>query len=100
MITGIDHLVLVCPSFEEGKATYETLLGRPADWTSQESSGAASAFFQLSNTALEIMAPMGEGSTALRLRDLLDKHGPGLQTLVFASDSLEEDRRVFERRAL
>jgi catechol 2,3-dioxygenase-like lactoylglutathione lyase family enzyme len=100
MITGIDHLVLLCPSFEEGKAAYETLLGRPADWTSRESSGAASAVFQLSNTALEIMAPMGEGSTALRLRDLLDKHGPGLQTLVFASDALEDDRRVLERRAL
>jgi catechol 2,3-dioxygenase-like lactoylglutathione lyase family enzyme len=100
MITGIDHLVLLCPSIEQGSVAYETLLGRPADWSSRESAGSASVFFQLDNIALELMAPSGDGPIAERLRALLDEHGPGLQTLVFASDALEQDRRIFERRAL
>jgi catechol 2,3-dioxygenase-like lactoylglutathione lyase family enzyme len=100
LITGIDHIVLLCPSIAEGQATYETLLGRAADWTSQDRSGSASALFQMGNIALELMAPLGDGPIAQRLRELLEKHGSGLQTLVFASDKLEEDRRIFERRAL
>jgi catechol 2,3-dioxygenase-like lactoylglutathione lyase family enzyme len=100
LITGIDHIVLVCASLRESQAIYETLLGRTADWTSKDSAGSASAFFQLSNVALEIMAPQGDGPMAQRIRELLDQYGPGLQTLVLASDNLEDDRRIFERRAL
>ena len=97
MITGIDHVVLLCPCVKEGQAAYATLLGREADWTSQDNAGSAIAFFQLSNIALEILAPQGEGPMAQRLRELLNQHGPGLQTLVLASDNLADDRRIFQR---
>lgn len=100
MITNIDHLVLLCPSIDEGRATYETLLGRPADWMSVDADGISSVFFQLDGVALELIAPSGDSELAVRLKRRLEEQGPGLQSIVFASDSIIEDRRVFERRAL
>ncbi len=100
MIVGIDHVVLLCPSIDVGSAVYEILLGRTADWRTQDSAGSAAAFFQLDQTGIELLAPSGEGPLADRLHQLLAQDGPGLQTLVFASSNLEADHRNFTRRAL
>lgn len=100
MIVGIDHIVLLCPSIDIGTSVYETLLGRPADWTTQDDAGSASAFFQLEHMGIELLAPSGDGPMASRLGELLAQDGPGLQTLVFASNALEEDHRAFKSRAL
>ncbi len=100
MITDIDHLVLLCASIEEGRAAYETLFSRQADWMSVDSEGISSVFFQLDGIALELIAPTGNSDLASRLKQRLQEQGPGLQSIVFASDSIAEDRRVFERRAL
>jgi catechol 2,3-dioxygenase-like lactoylglutathione lyase family enzyme len=100
VITGIDHLVVLCASIEEGRAAYESLLGRSIDWQSLDADGMASVFFQLDGIALELIAPHVEGELANRLRSRLSDQGPGLQSIVFSSDAIEEDRKVFERRAL
>lgn len=100
MIVGIDHIVLLCPAIEIGISVYETLLGRPADWTTQDPAGSASAFFQLDHMGIELLAPSGRGPMATRLDELLAQDGAELQTLVFASDALEADHRLFTRRAL
>ncbi len=100
MIVGIDHLVLLCPEIEHGIAAYAALLGRAPDWRSVDPAGAVSALFQLEHVALEVLAPQGAGPMADRLRDLLSGHGPGLQTLVFASDDIEADHGTFRRRGL
>jgi catechol 2,3-dioxygenase-like lactoylglutathione lyase family enzyme len=100
MITSLDHIVILCPSIEEGITTYQTLLGREPDWRSTDAEGIASVYFQLSGMAIELIAPHGDGPLALKLRARLAQQGPGLQSIVFASDGLEADRRVFERRAL
>jgi catechol 2,3-dioxygenase-like lactoylglutathione lyase family enzyme len=100
MITGLDHLVVLCPSLERGARDYEILLGRPADWWSAEGAGMASALFQLDNMALELIAPHGDGELAERLHQRLTQNQGGIQSLVFASDDLAEDHRVMERRAL
>jgi catechol 2,3-dioxygenase-like lactoylglutathione lyase family enzyme len=100
MIIALDHLVLLCPSIEEGLNTYRVLLGREPDWQSIDSSGIASVYFQLDGIALELIAPHGDNSIALKLRDRLQQQGSGLQSVVFRSDDIEADRRVFERRAL
>jgi catechol 2,3-dioxygenase-like lactoylglutathione lyase family enzyme len=81
MITGIDHIVILCPSIVEGQATYEALLGRVADWRSTDPAGAASVFFQLDNMALELLAPTETGPLAVRLKELLAQQGRGLQIL-------------------
>lgn len=100
MITGLDHVLIVCPSIDDGETAYTTLLGREPDWRSQDPGGAASVIWQLENTALEIMAPTGGGPLARRLHVMLDQDGPGLKTLVFASNDLAEDRIALDRRGL
>lgn len=100
MISGLDHVVLVCPSIDAGEAAYTTLLGREPDWRTHDPGGSASIIYQLENAALELMAPSGGGPVARRLHSLIDTDGVGLKSLVFASPSLADARSVFARRAL
>ncbi len=100
MITGIDHIVLLCSSVEEGRQAYGALLGRSEDWRSSDPEGAASVMFQMEHVALELLSPQGNGPLADRLRQLLADQGPGLQTLVLASDDLEGDHKRFRRLGL
>ena len=100
MITGLDHVLIVCPSVDDGEHAYSTLLGRDPDWRSTDSGGSASAIFQLENAALEIMAPVGGGPLARRLHAMVDKDGPGLKSLIFATEDIQDTRGTFDRRAL
>jgi catechol 2,3-dioxygenase-like lactoylglutathione lyase family enzyme len=100
MITGLDHVLLVCSSIDDGEQAYSALLGRDPDWRSNDPGGSASVIFQLENTALEIMAPIGGGPLARRLHSMIDQDGAGLKSLIFATDDIKEARGVFERRAL
>lgn len=100
MITGLDHLVLVCPEILSGVAVYEKLLGRKADWRADVEGGGASALFRLGNTSLELLAPAGEGPLAQRLAEIIEADGPGLKTLAFGSDGLKADHETFTRRGL
>jgi catechol 2,3-dioxygenase-like lactoylglutathione lyase family enzyme len=100
MITGLDHALIVCPSIEDGENHYSALLGREPDWRSHDGGGSSSVIFQLENTAIEIMAPVGGGPLARRLHAMIDQDGPGLKSLIFATDDLEQDRALFDRRAL
>ncbi|MEM0987098.1 MAG: VOC family protein [Pseudomonadota bacterium] len=101
MITGIDHIVLVCPDLEGGIAAYETLLGRPVDWRSvNDADGTSTALFRVENTALELMAPHGHGPVGARLADIIAENGPGLASLAFSTADLDETHRVLGRRGL
>lgn len=93
MITGIDHIVLICPALQTGIDTLATLLGRAEDWRSQADDGSASALFQCEHMALEVLAPQGSGPLADRLTERLAEDGPGLQSVVFASNDIESDRQ-------
>lgn len=100
MITGLDHALIVCSSIDDGEQAYSALFGRDPDWRTQDAGGSASVIFQLENTALEIMAPVGGGPLARRLHAMVDQDGPGLKSLIFASENLAETRATFDRRAL
>lgn len=100
MITGLDHALLVCSSVDDGEHAYSALLGREPDWRSTDPGGSASVIFQLENTALEIMAPAGGGPLARRLHAMIDRDGPGLKSLIFATENVQETRGTFDRRAL
>ena len=100
MITGLDHVLLVCPSIDDAENTYTSLLGREPDWRSHDSGGQNTVIYQLENTALEIMAPAGGGPLARRLHAMIEQDGIGLKTLVFGSDNLADDRANFDRRGL
>lgn len=100
MITALDHTVLVCSELEPAIAELTLLLGRPPVWkTANDEVG--TALFLVNNTALELMAPIGSGSQADRLRQIVDDEGrPTLTSLVFASDNITDDHRRFVRRNL
>lgn len=100
MITGLDHALIVCPSIDDGEAVYSALLGREPDWRSSDPGGSATIIFQLENTALEIMSPTGGGPLARRLHSMIDQDGPGLKSLIFATDDIHESRAMLDRRAL
>ena len=100
VITGLDHLVLVCPEIGSGMAVYEGLLGRKADWQAPVEGGGATALFRLGNTSLELLAPAGDGPLAERLAEIIEADGPGLTTLAFGSEGLAADHAIFARRGL
>ncbi len=100
MITGLDHVLVVCPSIDDGEHAFSALLGREPDWRSSDSGGSATVIFQLENTALEIMAPTGGGPLARRLHSMIDQDGAGPKSLIFSTDDLVDARAVFDRRAL
>lgn len=100
MITGLDHVVLVLPSIGAAEEAYASLLGREPDWRGEDGAGAAHVIFQLENTAVEIMAPHGEGPLASRLQGMVEAGGAGLASLVFATGDLAGAHAVCERRAL
>ncbi len=100
MITGLDHVLIVCASAEEGEDVYSALLGRDPDWRATDTAGSATVIFQLENIALEIMSPSGGGPLARRLHTMIESDGAGLKSLVFASDNLEQDRGPLDRRGL
>ena len=52
MITGLDHVLLVCPSIDDAENTYTNLLGREPDWRSHDAGGQNTVIYQLENTAL------------------------------------------------
>lgn len=98
MITALDHFVLLCPDIESAAAEYEALLGRPPAWRA-EADEVATCVFAVGNTALELMAPTGNGPAADMLRDMTAS-GARLTTLVYRSDDLAADHRLMTRRGL
>ena len=98
MITALDHMVLLCPDIAEAEADYFALLGEDPVWRA-ETDETSSVVFAVGNTALELLAPQGEGETADKLRRLIEE-GAGLTSLVFRSDGLAEDHHLLGRRGL
>ena len=99
MIDALDHIVLVCPEIEAGAAVYSSLLGRGPNWQAKVD-GAATALFSVQNTALELMAPDGQGPVADRLREIIAERGPGLTSLAFRTSDIAETHHKLARRGL
>src|ERR1700759_1328883 len=99
MITALDHVVLAVRDFEAAVAGYEALLGRAARRTAP-ANGAVRAWFRLNNTALEVIAPAGEGVAGYRVRSRLDAFGEGPSMLAFAVADLQDAGRKLGRRGL
>lgn len=99
MITGIDHVVIGVADIETGVSAYETLLRRAPEHR-YTLDGVATTLFPTANTAVELMAPSGDGETAARLRAALSQSGEGLMSLVFAVNDIEQMHRRAERVGL
>ncbi len=98
MITSLDHFVLVCPEIEAATAEYQTLLGQAPAWRA-ETADTASSVFAVGNTAIELLAPNGDGAVAGKLREMT-KDGAVMTSLVYRSDNLAQDHHEMKRRGL
>lgn len=98
MITALDHFVLICPDLETAVADYTTLLGMDAAWRA-DNDGVGTAVFALGNTAVELMAPIGDSAAAVKLREMT-KDGAVMTSLVYRSDDIASDQHLMTRRGL
>jgi catechol 2,3-dioxygenase-like lactoylglutathione lyase family enzyme len=99
MITGLDHVVILVGDVAASAAVYERLLARAPSWHRQ-SDGAETVLFTLPNISVELMAPVGEGPTADRIRQVLKLSGEGLASLCFRVDDAARMHRRLDRVAL
>jgi catechol 2,3-dioxygenase-like lactoylglutathione lyase family enzyme len=99
VISGIDHVVIAVRDLDAGIQAYETLFGRRAA-PRTERDGIATALLATGDVAVELMAPTGDGTGAVRLRAALDDGGEGLKSLVFATGDIERAHRHAARVGL
>jgi len=98
MISGFDHVVIAVRDLAAGVAAYETLLGGVCG-ARFDNDGVSTAVIETENIAVELMAPVGDGAIAQRLRAALEI-GEGLKSLVFATDDVARAHRRCERVGL
>lgn len=99
MIVGIDHIGIYVRSLERSAADIALLLGHEPSWRGTIGEY-RHAWFQLSNVALDVIAPEGNGAAAQKTREYLDKHGEGIWGIGFAVPDLEDARRILVRRGV
>jgi len=98
VITGLDHVAIAVRDFAAAADAYRRLLGREPELEPRD--GADRAWFHLSNMALEVIAPSGEGPAGDRVRARLDAAGEGQWIVAFQSDDVAADAKLLARRGL
>jgi catechol 2,3-dioxygenase-like lactoylglutathione lyase family enzyme len=98
VIQGLDHIAVAVRDFDAAVDGYRRLIGREPELEPRD--GANRAWFHLSNMALEVIAPSGEGFAGDRLRARLDAAGDGLWICAFQSSDVAADARLLSRRGL
>ena len=101
MLQTLDHVIVGVRDLEAATATYSSLLGREPSWRgAHPGMGTTNTLFRLANTYLELLAPVGEGTTAAMLRARLESDGEGLVGFAFGTDDAEECCRALRARGL
>lgn len=96
MITALDHVAVVVHDLEAAIDGYTRILGRAPNWRGADG-GAHHAWFQLGNTALDVIAPTGDGHTGSQVGARLASHGEGVWALAFTTPDMEQARHRLER---
>jgi len=87
MLTKIDHIAIAVRSIAEALPYYEKSLGLTCERIEEvPSQGVKTAFLKIGDVHLELLEPISPDSP---LQKFLDKNGPGIHHLAFASDNLE-----------
>ncbi len=101
MLTGLDHIVLICNDLDVATSNYKNLLGREPDWTSiTPEDGTASVWFQIGEIGLEILGPEGEGPVGEKLKKMVAAGESGLASLAFSCEQIDEMHNCFSKRGL
>jgi len=99
MISGYDHAPIFVRDLDAATAKIQAMLGRAPDWRGRVL-GARHAWFQLSNIALDVIAPEGDSEAAEAIRARLQKRGEGQAGIGFATPDFDETKRMLERRGV
>ena len=99
MISGLDHVVVVVKDKAAAAHAYQTLLARKPAWQ-YSGEGAARVLFTLDNMTLELMAPVGSGADAERIRTVMKIWGEGLASICFRVSDIARMHRRLDRLAL
>jgi len=99
VISGLDHVVVLVGDIEVGAAAYQTLFALAPSWRSS-GDGAEHVLFTLDNMTLELVAPVGEGATADRVRAAFAEQGEGLASICFRTNDIAKMHRRLERLTL
>jgi len=98
MITALDHFVALSLDIDAAIDDYGLIIGTDPIFRGA-SDGVASAVFPVGNTAIEILAPVGDSASADRIRQLYSG-GARLTSLVFATENCDETHRLLGRKGL
>jgi catechol 2,3-dioxygenase-like lactoylglutathione lyase family enzyme len=99
VISGLDHVVVLVEDIEAGAAAYQKLFANAPSWRSR-GDGAEHVLFTLDNTTLELVAPVGEGATAERVRAAFAEQGEGLASICFRTNDIAKMHRRLGRLTL
>lgn len=99
MITALDHVAIVVKDLVAAEARYAALLGCAPNWRGLDH-GAANVWFQLDNTAVDLISPVGDGPGGDRFRAVLETRGEGAWALAFATPDLSGAHKLMERRGV
>lgn len=99
MLSSLDHVALAVQDLDVAVAQYQSLLGRAPSWRGADD-GAAHAWFQLANMALDIVAPAGSGSMGDQVTARLQQQGEGLWGVAFATPDLQKTLKTLARRSI
>ncbi len=95
MLISMDHVALVVRDLKASTERYSAFLGCKPIWR-----GTERARFQLGNTALDMVVPVGSSAVGVRAQGQLDKHGEGLWVLAFATADIGKARHTLARRGI
>ena len=97
MISSLDHITVVVRDLDVAARDCAVLLGRTPNWSGSDA-GAEHVWFQLSNMALDLIAPIGPGYIGDHLRTRLSDAGEGIWALAFATPDVQNMHRILRRR--
>lgn len=87
MVNKIDHLGIAVKSLDESIQYYEKVLGIPCERVEEvESQKVKTAFFNVDGVHIELLEPTSPESPIAKF---LDKKGPGIHHLAFASNDVQ-----------
>lgn len=88
MLKKLDHIGIAVPSIEEVKPFYENALGLTCEKIEEVASQKVkTAFFSIGEVHIELLEPTSPDSAVAKF---LEKNGPGVHHVAYASDALEE----------
>lgn len=90
MIQRIDHIAIAVPSIEQARTFYESLGLEVAHIEDVPQEGVKVAMIWCGQTRIELIEPLGDDSP---VHAFLEKRGPGMHHLCFASDAIQDDNR-------